>query len=394
MGSNGDEPTIRQAPLPLLAQVPDKVERVKLIIPTAGGGVIKREHPMSDGSSIEHHLFCLKEFEEMALQLAFDGDDHFSCYRQTLQEPLRTQWDGQIAGVARTIANWQVQIQTLLTSFIPPDAYEKYEDYLAVVKKPRKMTPTQLANRLRVLNLYSVRLPSTAGVPQLMPERKLCTHFFRMMPPQFKSAYKSSGQTLTGATLLALATYFDTLAMMESSGGAKRHGGSNNDGGSHKKQRHNNNNNNNKYNKNKGGGGNRNNSDNNNNNKGGGKCRVHPNGQHEWKDCARNPKSHNYNNPKFLPRAERNNNTSGSSHFSQGPSDGSTVRSSDGPQLFYANGQPAQSNASAGSNSTLSTKHNNGTQAAATAAVQTFQVGTAEEPNGAHGYGFQPSTHS
>lgn len=84
-----------------------------------------------------------------------------------------------------------------------------------MVKKPRPFTPTQLANRLQVLNLYSIYLPPAAGAVQVMPERKLCTHLFRMMPIAFQRTYKASGQMLSGTSLLQLSDYFDIIASME-----------------------------------------------------------------------------------------------------------------------------------------------------------------------------------
>lgn len=138
MAPNHDEAAIKQTPLSIIATMPENMHPIKLHIPDdAGGPDLKREHPTADGENLEALLYCLKEFNEMATHLQFDGADHFDQYCQTLREPLRTQWDGQVVGVAQTIPNWRAELSTFMRSLLPPDAYEKFEDYLQVVKKPR-----------------------------------------------------------------------------------------------------------------------------------------------------------------------------------------------------------------------------------------------------------------
>jgi hypothetical protein len=206
---------VQETPLNLLSDLPTEIPKVKLNIPTIGGNTEKREVPTSNGDSAELHFYALREYNEMADQLQFNAADHWTHYRSTQTEPLRSQWDSMVVGMPRTIWNCNAQVTALTATSVREDAYEKFQDHLHVVKKPKILTPTQTENRLRVLNLYSLNLPSTAGAVTAMNERQLCNHYFRMMPMSYQTAFKRSGQTLNNATLLNLSTYFDTLHNME-----------------------------------------------------------------------------------------------------------------------------------------------------------------------------------
>lgn len=284
---------IKQTPLSIIQADMSSLHNAKLVIDMNNNTTVKKEVPTSDGTSVEQHLYARKEFEELATAYGFDAGRKYEHYRQTLHEPLRTQWDAIAMAGNKDDQAWTADQDELMGMIAPDDAYEKYEDYLSVVKKPRKMKPSLLANRLRVLNLYSANLPSGQGPVTPMNNRRLLITYFRMMPTMYQHQFKRAGRSLATETLHGLSTYFDTLASLEPTEPRKKLNGQQNhkkgkERGAYKGRK--------TYDKerNHGGG------------KGKGKgCPEHPHADHSWADCAQNPKSHNYMNPKFLPKDQR-----------------------------------------------------------------------------------------
>ena len=320
MGSRNVESAdsaIKQTPLSIIKKTEHgELSIAKLMIEMDDGNYLKKEVPMTDGTDIETFLYCKKEFDELAAALGFDADNKFTQYRQTLKEPLRTQWDSILVNVNNKTNNtFKASVTELMETVAPEDAYERFEDYLDVIKKPRRMTPTMLANRLKVLNLYSKYLPSGQGDEvEPLSDRRLVIIFYRMMPTAYQHQFKRAGKSLGSQTLKGLATYFDTLQSLEPTERTKKYAnksqnqrtkqGPRKAGRSYRgKDKENN-------------GGERQDSP----------CPIHVGKGHPWGDCSRNPKSKNYNNEKFLPASERRGNRgSYNSHSRSNKNNGDTM---------------------------------------------------------------------
>jgi len=61
----------------------------------------------------------------------------------------------------RTVALFTEARQALMSQLLTDDAYSNYQRYIRTVRKPRQMTPLQVASRLHVLNLFSVHFRLT-----------------------------------------------------------------------------------------------------------------------------------------------------------------------------------------------------------------------------------------
>ena len=88
--------------------------------------------------------------------------------------------------------------------------------YLDQTIKPRSLTPPALANRLRVLNMYSVALPTNIGnPPELLTDDKLKAIYFRMMPISWQNSFRQAGKRMLTHSLASLSEYMQTLSSLD-----------------------------------------------------------------------------------------------------------------------------------------------------------------------------------
>ena len=107
-------------------------------------------------------------------------------------------------------------MQAFISTLLSDDAYDNLMFYLEQVVKPRDFTAHALANRLRVLNVYSVALPTNTGAPaKLLTDDTLKAIYFRMMPIDWQISFRQAGKCITTYTLASLSEYMQTLASLD-----------------------------------------------------------------------------------------------------------------------------------------------------------------------------------
>ena len=107
-------------------------------------------------------------------------------------------------------------MQAFISTLLSDDAYDNLMFYLEQVVKPRDFTAHALANRLRVLNVYSVALPTNTGAPaKLLTDDTLKAIYFRMMPIDWQISFRQAGKCIVTYTLASLSEYMQTLASLD-----------------------------------------------------------------------------------------------------------------------------------------------------------------------------------
>jgi hypothetical protein len=126
-------------------------------------------------------------------------------------------WDASIYDIPRTEVGFEIALTAFIHTILSDDAYENLMVYLDQTIKPRSLTPPALvANCLRVLNRYSVALPTnTENPPELLTDDKLKAIYFRMMPISWQNSFRQAGKRMLTHSLASLSEYMQTLSSLD-----------------------------------------------------------------------------------------------------------------------------------------------------------------------------------
>lgn len=288
----------------------------KVIIDTPGGRQYKVNVPqLRFDKGSEHVMYCMDECLDLATTYAFNNNENWVHFRSILGATERQQWDALIpaAGAARTAAAFTTAKRDLLLKHFRRTSYQKFVDYIRVVRKPATMGARELANRLLTLFRYAESLPN--ATPLAPRERNRL--FFNMFPEDQRDDCTRAKDDPYADELADLAEFFATYEKPIKNANNKRiRGGDGGDGGASsstpsstssrfkRKGR--------KWNKpGKQSGSNKTEED--KKSSIANPCREHAylgDRNHEWKDCIYNPNSSNYQ-PNLRPPKDRNGKSNG-----------------------------------------------------------------------------------
>jgi hypothetical protein len=267
------------------------------------GSDIKIEVPSHNMEDVEIIFYCMDEFREAARRMDYVNDELFTHYRETLGADARVTWDMVVVDFpVRTTAQFNLAFKAFVRQVVDDQARAHLMEYLRTTVKPLKVTPKNLALRVRTLCRYANDLPSDDPTLLPLPESEIKRLIYNMMPLEWRNQFERSNQHLNSTTLPALMEYMTTLSSLEDNAFKKRKGSNdrNESTSSSKHARFDN-----RY--SHGGRGNRGRGSRNGSNGGRGRggrsnrpqpndnCPVH--GSHQWKMCYLNPYGENYRSP-------------------------------------------------------------------------------------------------
>jgi hypothetical protein len=163
----------RCSPLLITTTFPEEWQMNKIEFTRPDGTIGKQSLPTTQMESTEHILYCLTEFNEAALEYSWQGQARFVKYRQTPRGTARTTWDQvlQLGQQNFQVATFNNAIRRMIGQMTGNLGFANFMQYVEHVKKPLKMTPAILVNRLVTLFSYSQYLTMEDGTaPQPIPD--------------------------------------------------------------------------------------------------------------------------------------------------------------------------------------------------------------------------------
>ena len=191
--------TAEHALIPLIPKIKEEERHEVTLTRMVGGDKRKHKVPLVMTEDVESLLRLVRDFMDATAQERLSlttGPLKFSFFRQCLADNVRDEWDVVRAGVNETNINFELTIEEFIGRYILPTDLEDQKQYLDRVSKPFKLNVTALSGRLRFINQLMRYFPGANDTPPY-DERGLKTLFFRMMLPEWKENFVSSGTELT-----------------------------------------------------------------------------------------------------------------------------------------------------------------------------------------------------
>jgi len=304
---------IRHSPFKILCEIVDELKESKIKI-----RIDKREYFVlkCEGAKKELLARCIWDFTNEIYEHApkLDTKTLLRRFRFCLGEPYQSTFDLAAAQIKRTATandydtmsgddfaeededddayetrkvKWEFKrvITAMLSSVYAEDEYQRFRNYLDVIKKPRSMTHMDIVGRLRTLNNYIVDLPSDNGKAVKLSEADIKALLLKMTSSEVRAKFVASSLNKATTGTERMAQYLDDQAPPPTkrsadntkTKGRKRYQDNKRNGGSNKKHKDASHDADFKP------------------------CPEHgPKSKHSWDACALNPESKNYKNPKFM----------------------------------------------------------------------------------------------
>ena len=257
--------------------------------------------PMFDPKDgLEALLFVEREFrkamEDLDLEDQDDGKQWFRHFDKLMIGAASTRWQQLIQGIAnndRTIARYNQAVRSFYISFCGSRSRDKLIEYIQTIRKPRKVDPRSHSSRMQQLADFANKLPG--DMPELT-EFQIKQYIYNSFPDSWKIAYTRTGKRVASETLADIIEFMSNekeIADHEEASRNKKKGNTSSDSDNDHKGRR--------------------------NGKKGGKylakkngsktkkftgrpqpeeqCRLHPDHDHKWIECFKNP-----DGPNFKPR--------------------------------------------------------------------------------------------
>ena len=284
--------------------------------------------PMYDPKDgLEALLLVEREFrkamEDLDLEDDADGKQWFRHFDKLMIGAASTRWQQHIRGIAnndRTIDRFNNSVRTFYVSFAGSRSRDKLIEYIQTIRKPRKVDPRSHSSRMQQLADFANKLPG--DMPELT-EFQIKQYIYNSFPDSWKVAYTRTGKRVASETLADIIEFMTNekeIADHEEST-RKKKGSTSSDSDPDTKPRRNGKKNG-KWTTKKSNGKSK---------KFSGRpqpdeqCRLHPDHNHKWIECYKNP-----DGPNFKPRGgggrsyqnDAQRSRSGQGNQSQGHSNG------------------------------------------------------------------------
>jgi hypothetical protein len=208
----------QKSPFMLQSELPEELETTKLEYERPDGSYGKQTVYVTKGASVEHILFCLKEFMEAARRRNWQGQERFEKYRDTLVGNAKVEWDSARTQVPN-LYNLEVfnqQVRVMISQKCGRKSYDNFIKYLQTVKKPMTMEPEQVAMRVQTLSGYMQWLTREGGnAAPTLTELEQRTYFVNLMPDSWIEAFEKANMHVEATTMGNLIEYFKTLQSHE-----------------------------------------------------------------------------------------------------------------------------------------------------------------------------------
>ena len=240
--------------------------------------------PSYEDESEETFLYMLREFMTMITQHNFLDDQLkvglvYEFFAETVKGDALDSWldiinDDEVYNGPMDRASWDARIVAFRNLMLDEEAYDNQKEYLKTTKKPMNLTSKKWIKRMRVINGYISGMANGAGK---FTDQELIRYCIKPnLPSSWLKDFKIGGGLVMTSTFQVM----ELLKIIEEnekvtktkptldktkSGNGRRKAGK--DGKKNEKGFKN-------------------------------KCRKHPDGKHEWKDCYLNPNSKNYKGDK------------------------------------------------------------------------------------------------
>jgi len=195
---------------PLTIEGRPKELKEKTVRISLNGGEIRKEmfYQLALGHA-ETFLLVQRHFGQMATKYTFDTDDKYTYWFDIMVGDLAAQdlWHNIIDGVARTDNNFKAARKELLGTFIQPNDYQYFLQYLTLYRKPTTMKAQSLGARLTTILGYAAELP---GGEVWDVERKK-RQFNLMFPLEHQHVFERAHGTTTNVTWIQLMAFYRTF---------------------------------------------------------------------------------------------------------------------------------------------------------------------------------------
>ena len=141
-----------------------KLEKVKLRQDYDDDSHREKKCPMFTNEGIEGLLYVEDHYRKVGRLLGFIDEQWFDQWEEVLNDNAEEKWETQTSSIAvadRTEVRFNIEVQNFYRKYCDEDARDVMFQYLSKVKKSKKTTPQDFADRMETLYRFANRLPGT-----------------------------------------------------------------------------------------------------------------------------------------------------------------------------------------------------------------------------------------